>query len=234
MGLFNKHKPKAPVSADPLVSYHIAQNLAGKLNVTATKPNAYSYSITLSMKKAWRDTIEVAIHRSINSSYDQQADVVGHCLIQTVHGKFVKCTFDAYGEDIKLDRSGGSLNMAKANYELAVPGLGRFTWMHDHESLTGGDKRLKLVEDGDESGAVLARFGGAQQGQGVGEFGVLEVYDAKVAGDQDWCGLCILTAVCVYAREERSREKKKKANGVVSAVGNWGGLLTMGIPVGPN
>ncbi|KAF2653606.1 hypothetical protein K491DRAFT_694552 [Lophiostoma macrostomum CBS 122681] len=228
MGLFSKNKAKVPVANDPLVTYHIAQNLAGKLNVTATASNAYSYSITLSMKKAWRDTIEVAIHRSINSTYQQHADVVGHCLIQTVQGKFLKCTFDAYGEDITLERSGGGLNMAKANYELVVPGLGRFKWTHDHESLTGGDKRLKLVDE--DSGTILARFGGAQQG--VGEFGVLEVYDAKVAGDQDWCGLCILTAVCVFAREERSREKKQKANGLVSAVGNWGGLLTMGVPVG--
>jgi hypothetical protein len=228
MGLFKKSKSQAPALSDPLVTYHITQNLAGKLNVTSTTPNAYSYSITISMKKAWRDTIEVAIHRSITSDYQQQADVVGHCLIQTAQGKFVKCRFDAYGKDMKLDRTGSSVNMAKSNYDLSVPGLGKFKWTHDHDSLIGADKRLKLVDE--DSGAVLTRFGGGQKS--MSEFGVLEVYDAKVAGDQDWCGLCILTAVCVFAREERSRERKKKANGIVSAVGNWGGLLTMGIPVG--
>lgn len=228
MGFFKKSKPPSPVLPDPLVTYQIQQNLSGKLNVTSWTPNAYSYSITLSMKKSWRDTIEVAIHRSINSTYQQQNDVVGHCLIQTAQGKFVKCRFDAYGKDIKLDRSGSSMNMAKSNYDLTVPGLGKFKWTHDHESITGANRKLKLIDEG--TGAVLARFGG---GQNVNEFGVLEVYDWNVARDQNWCGLAILTAVCVFAREERNRERKKKANGIVSAVGNWGGLLTMGIPVGP-
>lgn len=101
-------------------------------------------------------------------------------------------------------------------------------WEHDHASLTDSARRLKLV---DASGGVLARFGGGRGG--MSEFGVLEVYDESVARDLDWCGLCILTAVCVFAREERAREKKKKADGVVGVISNWGGLLTMGIPVGP-
>jgi hypothetical protein len=228
MGLFKKSKSEAPVaSSEPLVTYHIKQNLSGKLNVTSDSPSAYSYSITLSMKKGWRDTIEVAIHRSINSTYEQKNDIVGHCLIRTDQAKFVKCTFDAYGEDIKLDRSGSSFNMEKSNYDLKVPGLGEYKWTHDHDSITGANKRLKLIDE-NVDGRVLARFGGAQMS--VSEFGVLEVYDQGVANDQDWCGLCILTAVCVFAREERTRERKKKANGVVGTVSNWGGLLTMGIP----
>ncbi|KAF2119386.1 hypothetical protein BDV96DRAFT_344564 [Lophiotrema nucula] len=226
---FKKSKAQPSVSPDPLVIYHISQNLSGKLTVTSNTPNAYAYSITLSIRKAWRDTIEVAIHRSIESTYQQHADVVGHCLIQTAQGKFLETRFDAYGQDIKLERSGSRANLAKANYDLVVPGLGKCKWTHDLDSLTGSDKRLKLVENG--SGAVLARFGGAQNG--MSEFGVLEVYDQRVARDQNWCGLCILTAVCVFAREERSRERKKKINGVVGTVSNWGGLLTMGIPVGP-
>ncbi|KAF2258938.1 hypothetical protein CC78DRAFT_537439 [Lojkania enalia] len=229
MHLFKRAKPQPTKSTDPLVTYSVTQNLAGKLTVTSTTPNAHAYSITLAMKKAWRDTIEVAIHRSIDSTYQQQGDVVGHCLIQTTQGKFVGCAFDAYGQDVKLDRNGGSHNMAKANYELKVPSLGKFKWMHDHNSITGSERRLRLEDE--SSGATLVRFGGAQKG--LSEFGVLEVYDQRVASDQDWCGLCILTAVCVFAREERSRERKKKMNSVVGAVSNWGGLLTMGIPVGP-
>ncbi|KAF2475271.1 uncharacterized protein BDR25DRAFT_310686 [Lindgomyces ingoldianus] len=215
-------------SSDPLVTYHISQNLSGKLNVTSESLNSYSYSITLSVKKAWRDTIEVAIHRSIYSTFQQHGDVVGHCLIQTVQGKFLECKFDAYGTDITLDRSGSNTNMNKSTYALSVPGLGKYKWMHDLESITGVDRRLKLVDE--QSGAVLARFGGSQKG--ISEFGVLEVYDYKVTGDQDWCGLLILTAVCVFAREERSREKRKKVGSVAGAVGNWGGLLTMGVPMG--
>ncbi|KAF2250013.1 hypothetical protein BU26DRAFT_518481 [Trematosphaeria pertusa] len=228
MGLFRqKHSAAAAPSPNPLITYTIAQNLAGKLTVTSPVPTAYAYSITLSLKKSFRDTIEVAIHRSIASTYEQHADVVGHCLIQTASAKFLDCKFDAYGTDVKLEKSGGGLNVEKTTYKLEVPRLGKYKWVHDHEALTSADKRLKLVEE--SSGAVLARFGGAQ---GVNEFGVLEVYDWRVAQDQDWCGLCVLTAVCVYAREERTRERKKKANGIVSAVGNWGGLLTMGMPVG--
>lgn len=229
MGLFKKSKPPAPVSPDPIVTYTIVQNLAGKLTVTSTFPNAYSYSITLAMKKAWRDTIEVAIHRSINSTYQQQSDVVGHCLIQTASAKFTKCRFDAYGEDITLEKGTRTRNMEKATYALQVPQLGNFKWTHDQDSITGAAKRLKLIDE--SNGNVLARFGGT--GSGANEFGVLEVYDWKMAQDLNWCGLCILTAVCVFAREERTRERRKKANGIVGAVGNWGGLLTMGVPVGP-
>lgn len=229
MGLFRKSKSAAHPSRDPLVTYSITQNLAGKLTVTSTTPHAYAYSITLQLKKAWRDTIEVAIHRSLDATCQQHGDVVGHCLIQTASARFTKCRLDAYGQDIRLEKSSGALSsMDKASYALAVPALGSFKWMHDHDSITGAARRLKLVDEA--SGSVLARFGGGAKG--IGEFGVLEVYDQRVARDQDWCGLCILTAVCVFAREERSRERKKKANGVVGAVGNWGGLLTMGIPVG--
>ncbi|KAF2643683.1 hypothetical protein P280DRAFT_477163 [Massarina eburnea CBS 473.64] len=224
---FHRSKSPAPPSIDPLATYTISQNLAGKLTVTSPTPSGYSYSITLSMKKSWRDTIEVAIHRSAASTFEQQSDVVGHCLIQTASAKFTKCTFDAYGEDVKLEKTSGALSaMEKSCYTLAAP-LGTFKWEHDHDSITGAAKRLKLV---DEQGTVLARFGGT--GQTANEFGVLEVYDGKLAADENWCGLVLLTAVCVFAREERSRERKKKANGVVGVIGNWGGLLTMGIPVG--
>ncbi|KAJ4299386.1 hypothetical protein N0V90_004631 [Kalmusia sp. IMI 367209] len=204
----------------PLVTYTINQNLAGKLTVTSSYPNAYAYSITLATKKAWRDTIEVAIHRSINSTYQQQADVVGSCLIQTRTAKFTKVTFDAYGQDIKLEKSSGALKgIEKSTYTLAIPPLNTTSqWSHDHTSVTDSARRLKLEDSA--SGAVLARFGG---GHNMNEFGMLEVYDPRVAQDMDWCGLCILTAVCVFAREERVREMRKKANGVVGTVANWGG-----------
>jgi hypothetical protein len=223
MGLFGRSKKTAPPSSiDPIVTYHISQNLSGKLTVTSATPKAYAYSITLAKKKAWHDTIEVAIHRSVHSTYQQQGDVVGHCLIRTTQGKFVGCRFDAYGQDIKLDRL-GRRGTDTTSYDLEVPSLGKFRWTHDEQSVTRSSRRLKLVENA--SGAILARFGGAESG--VSEFGVLEVYDPRVAYDQDWCGLCILTAVCVFAREERYRERRTKMNGVVGNVSNWGGLLTM-------
>jgi hypothetical protein len=76
---------------------------------------------------------------------------------------------------------------------------------------------------------VIARFGG---GGGLDEFGVLEVYDRRVAADVNWCGYCVLTAVCVFAREERIRKIRERSRRAVSKAGSWGGLL-MGIPVGP-
>ncbi|KAJ4349424.1 uncharacterized protein N0V89_008039 [Didymosphaeria variabile] len=109
MGLFKKSKEAVAISHDPLVTYTINQNLAGKLTVTSSSPNAYAYSITIASKKSWRDTIEVAIHRSLNATYQQHADVVGSCLIQTSSAKFTKVTFDAYGQDIKLEKSTGVL-----------------------------------------------------------------------------------------------------------------------------
>lgn len=226
MGLFRKSKVQGPVSHNPFRTYHIEQNLSGRLNVTSKDPNAYSYSITLAMKKGWRDTIEITIHRSANSTHQDQGDIIGYCLVHTRQGKFVKCRFDAYGEDIKLDRAGSNNNLAKSNYHVTVPGLGKFKWTHDQDSVTGANKQLKLIEENTD--AVLARFRGSHQG--ISEFGVIEVYDLRVANDQAWCGLCLLTAVCVFAREERSRERKGKISGAVEKATFWGGLLTLGIP----
>jgi len=62
------------------------------------------------------------------------------------------------------------------------------------------------VEEG--PGEIVARFAGAETG--INEFGVLEIYKEQVARDRDWCGLLVLTAVCVYAREEKSRENGKE------------------------
>lgn len=109
MGLFRKTKDAVTTSRDPLVTYTINQNLAGKLTVTSSSPNAYAYSITLASKRAWRDTIEVAVHRSPNASPEQHSDVVGSCLIQTTSAKFTKVTFDAYKQDVKLEKSTSAL-----------------------------------------------------------------------------------------------------------------------------
>lgn len=231
MGLFKKSKPQAPVSNDPVVTYHISQNLSGKLNVTSQPPSYHTYSITLNKPKSFRETIDVAIHRSINSNYQTSSDVVGHCLIQVAAGKFEQCRFDSIGSDVKFEREGSNYNLNKASYVLQVPNRPSLRWAHDLDSVgghTSSDRRLKLVEE--QSKEVVARFAGASSG--ISEFGLLEVYNQQLAGDQEFCGLVILTAVCAYAREERSREKRKKANSVAGAVGNWGGLLTMGVPVG--
>jgi hypothetical protein len=66
----------------------------------------------------------------------------------------------------------------------------------------------------------------------VNEFGVLEAFKKQVVRGRDWCGLLVLPAVCVYAREERNRYKGKKSSNVAGYVDNWGRLLTMGIPMG--
>ncbi|KAF1976761.1 hypothetical protein BU23DRAFT_626182 [Bimuria novae-zelandiae CBS 107.79] len=182
MGLFRKSKELIPTPHDPLVTYIINQNLAGKLTVTSSNPNAYSYAITLATKKPWRDTIEVAIHCSLNATYQQQTDGVGSCLIQTSSAKFTKVTSDAYGQDVKLEKSTGALTGIETTVYILYGGQLSTTskWEHDHDSLTDSARRLKLVDTA--SGAVLARFGG---GQGMNEFGMLEVYNQRVAADMD-------------------------------------------------
>lgn len=231
MGLF-KHKSKdttSKVSDDAIVTYHITQSLNGKLKVAPTPSTFHAYSIILSRPKGFRDTIDVAVHRSVDSNATS-SDVVGHCLIQVVMGKFLDCQLGD-GTEVKLTRNGlgSSASYALETKDGRHKGL---KWMHDAEALggrTSPDRRLKLV-DSDKN--IIARFAGAATG--VSEFGMLEVYSENATRDIDWCGLLVLTAVCVYAREERNREKSQKANHVAGFIGNWGGLLTMGVPVGGN
>jgi len=226
MGIF-KHKKKHAVSHDPLVTYHITQSLSGKLTVSPVPTAYHTYSIVLSRPKGFRDTIDVAVHRSPTADATTRDDVAGHCLIQVVMGKFLDCRLGD-GTEVSLRREG----MASRSYSLDTAD-GRhsgFRWLHDVEALGGrttANRRLKL-EDAD--GTVVARFAGAATG--VSEFGMLEIYSEGIVHDVDWCGLLVLTAVCVYAREERNREKSARRSNVAGFIGNWGGLFTLGIPVG--
>lgn len=110
---------------------------------------------------------------------------------------------------------------------LDVPGSDeKVRWVHDAGSLQGAtvnaERRFRLEEEGGEKG-VLARFAGASGG--VSEFGMLEVYSDGLSGARDWCGLLVLTAVCVYAREERHREKQGKVKSKFEAVSGFGELV---------
>lgn len=109
-------------------------------------------------------------------------------------------------------------------------GLGDLKWVHDEGSLHGAmvnaDRRFRL--QGADSNSVLARFAGSSGG--VSEFGMLEVYPQAAtafgtADKVDWCGLVLLTAVSVYAREERHREKKSKVKSKFEGVSLVGDLL---------
>jgi hypothetical protein len=226
MAIF-KRKSKTPTpscSSDPLVTYHITQSLSGKLAVTPHPPSFHAFSIILSRPKGFKDTIDVAVHRSINTTSSSSPDVVGHCLIEVVRGKFLKCSLGD-GTKITLERNGRGVSTAE--YKLCAPAHKELTWKHDAEALggrTSSTRKLKLVGEGSDD--VIARFAGAEMG--VSEFGVLEVYQDRASHDSDWCGLLVLSAVCVYAREERNREKAKKANNIAGFIGNWGGLLTIG------
>ncbi|KAH8887520.1 hypothetical protein GQ53DRAFT_826943 [Thozetella sp. PMI_491] len=233
MGLFKRKHKKSAVFDDPLVTYHITQSLSGKLAVKPDTSSYQGYSITIAKPKAIRDTIDVAVHRTAApetvhvSSNDP--DVVGHCLIQVVMGKFLDCTLGD-GTEVKIARSGGIGSQSTYTLETRDGRHKDFRWMHDTTAVGGRttpDRRLRL-EDGE--GRVVARFAGAETG--ISEFGLLEIYSESAARDIDWCGLLVLTGVCVYAREERNREKAKKLNNFAGFIGNWGGLLTMGIPVG--
>lgn len=236
MGLF-KRKPKndnAPSFSDPVVTYNITQSLSGKLTVSPTPSSYQPYSITLTKQKGHRDAIKVAVHRS-SSSADSSSQTplssggggdVGHCLIHVVRGRFLDCRLGD-GTEVRIKRDG---RRSSASYGLETVGGGQrhrghrgYRWAHDDEALGSADGRLKL-EDAD--GGVVARFGGADAG--VSEFGVLEIYDARAAGDQVLCGLLVMTGVCVYAREERSRERRRKVNDAVGNISNWGGLLALG------
>lgn len=132
-------------------------------------------------------------------------------------------------------------------YTLDVPEVmkddGVLRWVHDAGGLHGGtvnaERRFRLESaakgakgGGEEGKSVLARFAGASGG--VSEFGMLEVYggglssdaDGKdVGGGGDWCGLLVLTAVCVYAREERHREKRGKVESKFEVVSGFGELI---------
>lgn len=90
--------------------------------------------------------------------------------------------------------------------------------------MVNADRRFRFVQEG--SVQILARFAGSSGG--VSEFDILEVYPADQAdGHQrvDRCGLLVLTAVSVYAREERYREKKGKAKSKLEGVGLFGDLI---------
>lgn len=135
-------------------------------------------------------------------------------------------------------------------YTLDVPGMemddGVLRWVHDAGSLHGGTVnaerrfRLESVTKGAKGGekeekSVLARFAGASGG--VSEFGMLEVYGGGLSISEegggggkegrggDWCGLLVLTAVCVYAREERHREKRGKVKSKFEVVSGFGELI---------
>lgn len=230
MHLF-KHKRKhsdASAHTEPIVTYHITQSLSGTLAVTPTPSSHHAYSITLTRLKNFRDTIDVAIKRSVSSKEEQPQDpeTVGHCRIEVVRGKFLECRLGD-GTEVTLE-SEATIKASKAKYKLSAPSYEDLKWVHDADGggRTTADRKLKLV---DADGVVIARFAGSATG--LSEFGLLEVYEDRAARDIDWCGLVVLSAVCVYAREERNREKNRKAKNVAGFVGTWGGLLSVGIPV---
>lgn len=116
-------------------------------------------------------------------------------------------------------------------------------WVHDAGSLYGGTVnaergfRLESVTEWGAKGgekeeeSVLARFAGASGG--VSAFGMLEVYGGELSSEEggekdgggggDWCVLLVLTAVCVYAREEGHREKRGKVKSKFEVVSGFGG-----------
>lgn len=170
---------------------------------------------------------------------------VGHCLVEVSTGKFLACKLShADGHrDVTLSHSGHGDG---ATYTLDVPGgwdQGKkggelLRWVHDAGSLHGGmvnaERRFRL--EGGKEKSVLARFAGASGG--VSEFGMLEVYggggrgrgrgEGGLGNDDDggdWCGLLVLTAVCVYAREERHREKQDKVKSKFEVVSGFGELV---------
>lgn len=210
-----------------------------------------TYTIHLHRPKARRDSIEISVRRATAAAAADPV-VVGHCLIQVSSGKFLDCHMmggdgdgggDA-GTEVKIAHSGGGGVRGSEGSRYAISMSRRqqgatststtMRWVHDAGTLHGGrvsaDRWLRLEGEGDggsNSGAVLARFAGSSGG--VSEFGVLEVYAAdEEEGEEkggDWCGLLVLTAVCVYAREERYREKKGKVREKWEVVGGVGDLL---------
>lgn len=248
MGLFNHKKndsPSAPSPSStlPIATYHITQSLSGILTVTPTSSNANehhnTYTILLTRpEKTRHDSIDICVRRQNDGT------TVGHCLVQVTTGKFLNATTLCEGggsEGIQLKHSGHG---SEAKYSLSVPSVerrgGELMWVHDGGSLHGAvvnaDRRFRLEQNGGEHAdsskpKVLARFAGSSGG--VSEFGMLEVYSSSFgpsggtrrAQGVDWCGLLVLTAVSVYAREERYREKKGKAKGRLEGVGIVGDLL---------
>lgn len=254
MGLFKTKKETTqppPPPPTPLVTYHLTQSLSGVLTAAPTTPASShpTYTIHLARPKARRDSIEISVRRAGEAAAAAADVVVGHCLIQVSSGKFLDCCMmgpgagaeaeaEAHGTDVKIAHSSGS-GSGGSRYAISIMAQGAATnamrWVHDAGTLHGGrvsaDRRLRLERDGDgereRDGAVLARFGGSSGG--VSEFGVLEVYAEEEEEEKkqggDWCGLLVLTAVCVYAREERYREKKGKVKEKWEVVGGVGDLL---------
>lgn len=243
MGLFTKKssssRPSTSTSTTPLVTYHITQSLSSTLTATPTTPSeAYTpLTITLTRPQTRRDSIEISVQRG-----GSDGATVGHCLVQVSTGKFLACklSHEDGHRDVSLSHSGHGEG---AMYTLDVPGVknhdGVLRWVHDAGGLHGGtvnaERRFRLEsvakgEKGDEGQSVLARFAGASGG--VSEFGMLEVYGGGLSSEEggedgvgDWCGLLVLTAVCVYAREERHREKRGKVKSKFEVVSGFGELI---------
>ena len=224
MGIFKKKEEGGlPPSSDPIVTYHITQALNGKLTVTPKSPSYNTYHIVLDKPKTFRDSIDISVVHATGTDNctAQHEGVVGHCVTQVSTGKFLDFSVSD-NSGLKLSHSGHG-SSSKYSLQTEDGALKDARWVHD--SLPGRTKsegRLKL-ENGN---GILARFAGA--GGSVSEFGMLEIYDQGVAARDagvDWCGLVILTAVCVYLREERHREKQAKVKGGVGVLGGVGDVL---------
>lgn len=241
MGLF-KHKknaihststtaPPPPSAVLSRTTFHITQSLSGTLTVTPNNDSHHKYTIVLTRPdKARHDSIDICVRRQDDES------TVGHCLIQVTTGKFLDCHLgsNTASDDVQLKHTGHG---SAAKYALSVPSLALpqqqqqqqqgLQWVHDegtmHGAMVNADRRFRLENDNE----VLARFAGSSGG--VSEFGMLEVYPSSLDDDMqpkvDWCGLLVLTAVSVYAREERHREKKGKTKSKLEGVGLVGDLL---------
>lgn len=151
-------------------------------------------------------------------------------LLHSGHGEGAVYTIDVSGVKTTDGKGGGGGEKKEEKRVLR--------WVHDSGSLHGGmvnaERRFRLESVGgkgkeeEDKKSVLARFAGASGG--VSEFGMLEVYGGGLSsgegdGGDDWCGLLVLTAVCVYAREERHREKRGKVKSKFEVVSGFGELI---------
>ena len=115
MGLFSHSSPPILISPEPLITYTFHQNLAGKLTITSSQQNTYAYTITLTKRKAWRETIEVAIHGGPYSN------PLSSCLIETRRARFQDVQFNACGQYLRLERSTSALRSGYASISFPGP-----------------------------------------------------------------------------------------------------------------
>lgn len=215
MGIFSSNKTRSSgLFRDPIVVYHITHFLDGRLAVTPSSSAYNTYNILPNRPNTYHESIETSIVHA-------NGGVVGHCVTQVYTGACPNLSVSNRNFEFRHSGHGDS---AKYSFRIGHQTLKDVKWVHDppsHNKIPG--RRLKL-EDG--NGDVLACFSGAYGGGS--EFAMLEIYYQGQAAAEvgvDWFGLVILTAVSVYLREERLREKGGKSKSRSSALGNAGNFL---------